>query len=723
MGSVLRNVIGRKSIAIVAIALASGLATTLPPFSLLHGWSIDTLTALRWQAFGPRRDAATSPVVVIAIDEETYDTPPFKGSPTPTWTTEVGRVLTAVLDGGAKVAGFDVVFADSIELSEMPFGDASLGLRMRGFDRPFLLSLRAGASAGKVVLGEILRDQGSLGPSAGQRIAVGQQKNIRPLNIYSDPDEVVRRVPLTFPGGGARVPSMALELAARAQKAEPVFADDGSVTLAGYRIPSVVNDTLTLNFDGGTEDFQTFSLADLRGCVERNDQEFFRRHFADRVVIFGTLLDELDRKQTSKRFATGLERSAAPRCAPAAAPSTVVRFGRSSIAGVYIHATAVSNLLFRDALVELGRQPTTILAIGFALLIAIAARRLAPATAASVYLAMVGLWTLCATIAFERLFVLPLSEPFIAGLASLAMMIAYRLVVTDRGQRLLRRSFALYLAPQVIDQMLASNKLPVLGGETREVTVFFSDLAGFSAIAEQMTPTELVAFMNEYLSDMTDIIESNGGYVDKYIGDSIVAVFGAPVDDADHARNAALAALGCRARLDELNRNSTAFRGHQVAHRMGLNSGEALVGNIGSRRRFNYSVMSDAVNVASRLEGANKYYGTTIIASETTVALTGSTFTWRELDATRVKGRMSPVKIYELVALAGEGTPQQREAAAAYAEGLAHWRSRAFAAAATSFARASEFDKPSALFLNRANELASHPPSPDWEPVSALESK
>ena len=187
MGSVLRNVIGRKSIAIVVIALASGLATTLPPFSLLHGWSIDILTALRWQAFGPRRDAALSPVAVIAIDEETYDTPPFKGSPTPTWTTEVGRVLTAVLDGGAKVAGFDIVFADSIELSEMPFGDASLGSRMRGFDRPFLLSLRAGASAGKVVLGEILRDEGSLGPSAGQRIAVGQQRNIRPLNIYSDP--------------------------------------------------------------------------------------------------------------------------------------------------------------------------------------------------------------------------------------------------------------------------------------------------------------------------------------------------------------------------------------------------------------------------------------------------------------------------------------------------------------------------------------------------------
>jgi class 3 adenylate cyclase len=319
--------------------------------------------------------------------------------------------------------------------------------------------------------------------------------------------------------------------------------------------------------------------------------------------------------------------------------------------------------------------------------------------------------------------VIPLSESFIAGLLALLLMIAWRLVVTDRGQRLLRRSFALYLAPAVIDRMLASNRLPDLGGETRDVTVFFSDLEGFSAIAEKMSPTELVAFVNAYLSEMTDIIESEGGYVDKYIGDSIVAVFGAPVDDTDHARHAAQAALLCRAKLEELNKSSPAFRGLTVAHRMGLNSGAALVGNIGSRRRFNYSVMSDAVNVASRLEGANKFYGTSIIASETTVTQTGSTFAWRELDAVRVQGREAPVKIYELMALAGAETPQQRAAAAAYAEGLVHWRKREFAATVACFARVAGFDKPSALFLKRASEFAKRPPKPGWEPVNSLESK
>jgi adenylate cyclase len=717
------SAIRRDAIAVVVAAVASGLVCMLPPISFVHGWSIDVLTALRYDVFGPRRDAKAAPAVVIAIDEETYATPPFKGSPTPIWTTEIGRVLTAVLDGGAKVVGFDIVLADSIEQSELPFGDESVGAKMRGFDRPFLRSLATGAAAGKVVLGEVLRPEGAIEPSAGQSIAVRRRQNIRPLNVYTDPDDVVRRVQLTFPGKDKPIPSMSLELASRALAADPVTAEDGSVTLAGYRIPSAVKDTMTLNFDGGANDVQTFSLADLHACVEKNDTDFFHRAFDGKVIIVGTLLDATDRKFTSKRFATGLDQAGGERCAEAAAPAPVAAFSRSTIAGVYIHATAINNLIGHDALVELGKLPTALIAIGFALAAALAARMLNPVPAASLYAGMVLLWTACATLLFTRTMVLPLSEPLAAGLMALVAIIAYRLVVTDRGQRLLRKSFALYLAPQVIDQMLASNKLPELGGETRHVTVFFSDLAGFSSISEQMTATELVAFMNEYLSEMTDIIEAKGGYVEKYIGDSIVAVFGAPVDDGDHARNAALAALACHRRLEEMNKTSPAFHGIKIAHRMGLNSGEALVGNIGSKRRFNYSVMSDAVNVASRLEGANKYYGTTIIASETTVAATGSTFTWRELDATRVKGRTAPVKIYELMALAGEATPKQREAASAYAEGLALWRGHEFAAAAQSFGRVADFDTPSKFFFASAQKYASEPPGPDWEPVRALEGK
>ena len=302
-------------------------------------------------------------------------------------------------------------------------------------------------------------------------------------------------------------------------------------------------------------------------------------------------------------------------------------------------------------------------------------------------------------------------------------MVGYRFIVADKDRRLLQKSFALYLAPHVIDKMLASDRLPVLGGETRNVTAFFSDLEGFSQFSENLSPDALMALMNEYLSAMTDVIESHGGYVDKYIGDSIVAVFGAPADDRDHASNAARAALGCCERLEELNRGTAAFQGRKLAQRIGINTGDALVGNFGSRRRFNYSVMSDAVNVASRLEGANKFYGTTVIASETTVALTDEIFAWRELDTIRVKGRTGPLKIYELLALATKLTPSQEAITADYAKGLAHWRAGEFELAATCFERSAAADRPSRMFLERAKMLAKQAPGDAWDPVRTLQEK
>ena len=151
------------------------------------------------------------------------------------------------------------------------------------------------------------------------------------------------------------------------------------------------------------------------------------------------------------------------------------------------------------------------------------------------------------------------------------------------------------------------------------------------------------------------------------------------------------------------------FHECKLAQRIGINSGEALVGNFGSQRRFNYSVMSDAVNLASRLEGANKFYGTTIIASETTVALAGEDFAWRELDAIRVKGRTQALKIYELVALSTGLTSSQQALFANYAGGLAHWRAREFALAATCFGRSADIDRPASLFCQRARELTAKP--------------
>jgi adenylate cyclase len=707
---------------IAAIALVFAGIAVSPPLERIHGLSLDILTALRWEMFGRRHDPSSSPTVVLAIDEESYRAAPFKGSPTMTWTGEIGRVLGAILDGGAKVVGFDMVIPTSIEQSEIPFGDGMLGDKVRGFDRDFLRALSVAAAGGKVVLGEQLRGDQPIRPSQGQRIAVRQQQNIRPLNTFTDGDDIVRRVPLSFTLGETRLPGMALELASRALNAAPEFAADGSVALAGYRIPARVPNTMTVNFEGGSDDIPTYSFADLRACALKNDKDYFKRAFDGKVVLFGTVLDGEDRRLTSKRFATGVESARASHCASEEKPVTS-GFRRSSIAGIYIHATAVNNLIRRDAASELGKLPVFLIAALIAALAATGAFLFRPigAVAAFTVLAIVGL--LDAVVAFKFGTVLPVAEPFLAGIAALATTIGYRFIVADRDRRLLQKSFGLYLAPDVINRMLTANKLPELGGETRNVTVFFSDIAGFSLIAEKMSPDALMSLMNEYLSEMTDIIERHGGYVDKYIGDSIVAMFGAPADDPNHAANAARAALDCCARLAELNRDSVTFRENPLAQRIGINSGEALVGNFGSHRRFNYSVMSDAVNLASRLEGANKFYGTTIIASEATVALTENAFAWRELDEIRVKGRNQALKIYELLAIAGQVTESQAAAVAGYAEGLAHWRAGKFDLAAASFERTASADRPASIFLDRAREQLNKAPGGDWDPVRTLQEK
>ncbi|HXH44083.1 MAG TPA: adenylate/guanylate cyclase domain-containing protein [Bradyrhizobium sp.] len=716
----MRRIGGRDIGVAILIALLAGAVFTSPPFQTLQGLSLDVLTALRGKLPGEHRDPATSPVAVVAIDGETYDTPPFRGSPTQTWTREIGRVLTSISEGGAKVIGFDVIFKNSIEQSEIPFGEAPLGARMRGFDRDYLIALRQISDNGKLVLGEILSNDHPEPPYRAQQLAV--RNNVRALNVYTDSDDVIRRMPLTFAIDGKPVPAMAVELAARALGAKVEIAPSGAAELAGYAIPSAVPNTLTLNFRGLGRDVPTFSFADLRACVEKGDRDFFRRAFAGKVVLLGTILNFEDRKLTSMRLAGGNDGTPAVRCT-LPAPAGSAQQARSDVAGVFVHAAAVRDLIERDAVTELGFPARSILTIAIALIVAGAACLLAPGAALMAWLGLTAAYATVAVAAFVHALALPLTEPVLASLTALATMIGYRFVLADRDERFLRRSFAYYLAPEVIETMVASGKMPALGGEMRNVTMFFSDLSGFSSIAEAMTPVELVTLMNEYLSAMTEIIQSHGGYVDKYIGDSIVAMFGAPADDPAHARNAVRAALKCHEKLAELNAGHPAFAGHGLSHRIGLNSGEAVVGNIGSRRRFNYTVMSDTVNVASRLEGANKYYGTAIMASETTMAQTGDAFAWRELDAIRVQGRGEPIRVFEPLAEAGAESAEQAKVAAAYAEGLACWRARQFAKAADAFGQTAEADPASALFAKRARTFIVNPPASDWTPVNTLEGK
>jgi serine phosphatase RsbU (regulator of sigma subunit)/CHASE2 domain-containing sensor protein len=403
----------RAAAAGALIALGAGVLGASPAFDWWRGLSVDVLTALRWHAFGAATTPDTSPAVVVAIDEETFRTPPFEGSPSSTWTPEIGRVVSAIIAGGAAVVGFDVVFPTSIEQSQVPFGDETLGAKLRGFDRDYLRALALGARAGKLVLGQVQHQNKPLLPSPGQRAAVGQGLNIRALNVTSDPDGVIRRVPLAFTVDGASVPSMAAELAVRASGAQ-----------------GVAGRTLTLNFAGGADDIPTYGLADLAACAAKNDEAFFRRAFGGRIVLLGTLLDVEDRKITSKRFATAPEGARGTRCVlpPAAAPT----FARDTISGVYVQATAVNNLMRGDALREFGRVGAGLASFALAALAVAAALWLGPAGAVLAVLGLAAAWTAGATIAFRSALALPLVEPLTTSLLALAIMVGYRLVAAEK---------------------------------------------------------------------------------------------------------------------------------------------------------------------------------------------------------------------------------------------------------------------------------------------------
>ena len=701
------------TVAVAIVGIVCGILA-LPLFERLELISIDVLHALRHQIVTAPRIA--SPTVVIAIDEETYRTEPFASVPKVLWTPKLARVLTAAVGAGAKVVGFDVIFP------------TTASTYLKGFDRDFLVALRAASKNGKVVLGKVQHSEKPVAPLAAQSFAVGHHRNIRALNLAEDSDGIVRRVPLFFASettSGIRWdPSMALELALRA-RGDDASGNRSRLSLGDYTVPGADRNALAINFDTAPGSIPIFSLADIHACIERGAADFLSTHLADKVVLIGTVLDVEDRKLTSMRLATTPDPGAtAARCVLSSAARSAVAGARDTLPGVVVQAQAVNNLVMGQALEEFSPLPYTLLGLPLLILAVAAVLAMKPTTALGVIGIAAVLWVGLATAVFTDGVVLPLIDPMVGASFVYVATLGYRFAISDKDKRFLRRTFALYLAPAVVDRMVEENVRPALGGETRELTVMFSDVARFSAISEGLAPSELVGFMNEYLSAMTEIIEAYGGFVDKYIGDAIVAVFGAPLDDPDHATHAVEAALACHARLQSMQSSFSLPGNPVVSARIGINTGEMLVGNMGSRRRLNYTVMGDAVNLASRLEGVNKVYGTTILASSDTRSRCQDHLIFCELDRVRVVGRDSGVDIYEAIGIAGEIANRRMYLIAQFSEALTAYRDRQFATAAVSFEKlAASGDSASEILAKLSRQLEREAPSADWNAINTLESK
>lgn len=319
---------------------------------------------------------------------------------------------------------------------------------------------------------------------------------------------------------------------------------------------------------------------------------------------------------------------------------------------------------------------------------------------------------------------LSLVIPSATLLANYVGVTSYRMIFEEREKRKVRGAFGMYVHPGLVEQMMKNPDLLRLGGEEVELTVMFSDVRGFTSISEKLTPTELVHLLNEYLTAMSDVIMANWGTVDKYEGDAIMAFWGRPYPQPDHASRACKSCLLMLDRLAELNRNWEREGKQTLNIGIGINTGPMVVGNMGSKKRFNYTVMGDAVNLGSRLEGQNKEYATHLIISQSTYEQVAEEFVCRELDLIRVKGKLKPVAIYELMAPGSERNKYE-PLLNVFAQGLAAYREGRFEEALRVFEQilsAYPEDGPTKLFAKRCGLYVASPP-PAWDGVFVATTK
>jgi adenylate cyclase len=328
---------------------------------------------------------------------------------------------------------------------------------------------------------------------------------------------------------------------------------------------------------------------------------------------------------------------------------------------------------------------------------------------------------------YQRMLWIRIVGPDIVILTTFAISAVTNYATEGKQRRELRRAFNRYLSPQVVTEVLENNEQVELGGKTIEGTVYFSDIKNFTEISELLPPKEVVTLLNEYFSLAAAEILKRDAMLDKYIGDAVMAIFGAPISRTDHASVACLTALQVQLVLQTYYSDSSrAKQRPKFETRIGLNTGKMVVGNIGSATRLDYTAIGDTVNLASRLEGVNKIFGTHIIISESTFGLASNVVEARELDFLRVKGKKIPIRIYELLGEKGSLNAKERGKRELFGEGLQLYRNKQFQEASRVFKSILMLDPndgPSQTYLSRCKTLRSQRLPRNWDAVSTLTTK
>lgn len=697
--------------------LGLGLIACVVAFLLWHQGALVGFENAAWQwrvAHFARPTPATSRLRIIALDQKSLDWGRKENGLSWPWPRQAyATVLAFCKRAGVKAVALDVLFSEP-SLHGVA-DDEALALAMRE-NGPVVLSYTL-APPGEVAAAGESRPSALAISGFAQWLAKSQapvlpQAVTMPVpelaasaamlaNISSHPDSdgVFRRAPLFVNLAGQPVPSLALAAyLAGAPGPVSLSLKKNHLQIGELAVPLDAAGQAILNFRGPSRTIPTISLA---------------------AVVQSELQLEAGEK---------------PVIDPAEFKNAYVFLGMTApglydlraipIDGVYpgveIHATMLDNLLSQDFLYDSPAWLAAALTLFFGVLAAVTILFCRTAWQSSLAFALLlPLPFAAGFIAYGQEGVwLPVAVQATAVLCALISGVVFNFATEGRKKRYIKRAFSQYLHPTVIEQLVANPERLRLGGEKRELSIFFSDLAGFTGMSERLDPERLTLLLNEYLSAMTDIILESGGTIDKYEGDAIIAFWNAPLTQIDHASRAVQTALRCQERLAELRPDFKARFGCDLFMRIGINTGPVVVGNLGSAQRFDYSILGDNANVAARLEGVNKEFDTEILISEACRRQLPAGVKVREIARVGVVGRKEPITVFEPLAAGSiEDGLIDRFAAA-----LALYYQGEFAEARSAFQDLAADDGVAARYAARCREALDNPPF-SWDGVWRMGSK
>ncbi|ATX82131.1 adenylate cyclase [Mariprofundus ferrinatatus] len=536
-------------------------------------------------------------------------------------------------------------------------------------------------------------------------------KAVGDVKFVQDRDGIGRRIPMLIRSGNRYHPSLSLSASASALGITAYRIEENELVLTGpgieRSIPLDAEGMARSHYYGDSGIYDKYLLLRViksQISIDEGSPPYYDPAlFKDKIVIIGADATEL------KDFRPN-------------------PFNKSNDPGAHYHGTAIHNILAGDFL-QSRYEAIYVLPVLFltSLLLALVTARFRATTGFAFTFLLLALNAVTAIYMFKHHgLLIDVTATSINLIGCFILATGFNYVTEARQRHFVTSAFGQYLSPDVVKALVDDPNRLLLGGDVRTMTAFFSDIAGFSTISERLSPQALVALLNEYLSEMCDIIGKYHGTVDKFEGDAIMAFWGAPIYRHDHARLALLAALEMQERLRVLRTKWAAEGRDQLFVRMGINSGPMLVGNMGSRTRMNYTVMGDAVNLASRLEAANKFYGTNLMISKKTRALAGDGFVTRELDAIQVVGKKKPVFVYELLGKEGEVGKSLQHGAQLFEQALICYRKGELFAAKEQFAQVYDHipeDPATAEFLRRIEAADKNMVQGGWDGVFKPDSK